>query len=326
MHDSSMEAVLRIGSRILALPVIHGSADCALEVRRIMLQHSFDCVAVPLPPSFREDVEAAVQQLPAPAIVLQRERSSGESLWAQPWHPDEEQSSEQEERVNYVPIDPCQPVIAALRIALGERLPRAYIDRETGCYESQTAVLPDPYALKKVALHRFAAAILPSLQQPAEGQTRERILAMATRLRELETRYRSILLVCSVLDWAWIRDAFCHVPATSVIDDEVEETERYGIDDRTLLFLLGELPYITYLYEHARAELEDDENLSIDGVKQLLLSARCLLGGIPGKGATDHATRPEDLSEVHPQPHVVGTSSHPRSVHDRRGSPTGLRR
>ena len=253
MNDSTMESVLRIGPRILALPVIHGSADCALEVRRIMLQHSFDCVAVPLPPSFQEDVEAAVQRLPAPAIVLQRERLSGESQWTQPWSPEEEQPAEQEDRVNYVPIDPCQPVIAALRIALGERLPRAYIDRETGCFEAQTAVLPDPYALKKVALHRFAAAILPSLQQPAEGQPRERILAMAARLRELETRYRSVLLVCSVLDWAWIRDAFRDAfrdeSPRSVIDDEVEETERYGVDDRTLLFLLGELPYITYLYE-----------------------------------------------------------------------------
>src|SRR5205814_2764424 len=41
-----------------------------------------------------------------------------------------------------------------------------------------------------------------------------------------------------------------------------------------LLFLLSELPFITGLYERARAELEDEENLSIDGVKELLLTAR----------------------------------------------------
>jgi hypothetical protein len=38
--------------------------------------------------------------------------------------------------------------------------------------------------------------------------------------------------------------------------------------------LFDELPFITGLYERARAELEDDENLSIDGVKELLLAAR----------------------------------------------------
>ena len=52
LHD-----LLRIGPHITALPIIHGSGDFALEVRRVMLNHTFDCVAVPLPPSFQEDVE-----------------------------------------------------------------------------------------------------------------------------------------------------------------------------------------------------------------------------------------------------------------------------
>jgi hypothetical protein len=271
MRDESMEAVLRIGPQILAVPVIHGSADCALEVRRIMLRQSFDCVAVPLPPSFQTDVEAGVAQLPTPGIVLQREQSPLVGEWSDDWDPDEE---DREPSVSYVPIDPCQPVIAALRIALGERLPRAFIDLETRRFESLTAVLPDAYALKKVALHRFAAAMLPSLLPPPEGRARDRIVHMAATLRQLEKQYHAVLFVCSVLDWAWIRDAYHEQSSSGASDEAVEETERYGVHDQTLLFLLGELPYITHLYERARAELEDDENLSIDGVKQLLLSAR----------------------------------------------------
>ena len=37
-----------------------------------MLEESFDCVAVPLPESFREQVEQAVVELPRPSIVIQR--------------------------------------------------------------------------------------------------------------------------------------------------------------------------------------------------------------------------------------------------------------
>lgn len=48
----------------------------------------------------------------------------------------------------------------------------------------------------------------------------------------------------------------------------------YGVHSNTLAFLFGELPFITGLYEQARVRLDDDENLSIDGVKQLLTSAR----------------------------------------------------
>ncbi len=36
----------------------------------------------------------------------------------------------------------------------------------------------------------------------------------------------------------------------------------------------GELPFITSLYEQARSELDDEGNLSIDGIKQLLMTAR----------------------------------------------------
>ncbi len=37
---------------------------------------------------------------------------------------------------------------------------------------------------------------------------------------------------------------------------------------------MGELPFITSLYEQARSELDDEGNLSIDGIKQLLMTAR----------------------------------------------------
>ena len=57
-------AVLSISEKITALPVIHGSGDFAIEVRRFMLEHDFDCLAVPLPPSFQDGTEEAILQLP----------------------------------------------------------------------------------------------------------------------------------------------------------------------------------------------------------------------------------------------------------------------
>lgn len=234
-----------------------------------MLQRRFDCVAAPLPPSFQEDVEEGIRRLPAPTLVLQREAPR----FHQEWSPNREESADEEPGASYVPIDPCQGVIAALRTAMGERIPRVFIDLETSRFEPLSAVMPDPYALKKVALERFAAAILPAVPRPV-GQPQQRIIHMARRLRELEQRYQSILLVCSVLEWPWIREAYNEQTPDTVEDDLVEPTELHHVDPRTLIFLLGELPFITGLYERARAELEDDENLSIDGVKELLVTAR----------------------------------------------------
>ncbi|MGD9856317.1 MAG: hypothetical protein AB7U20_15335 [Planctomycetaceae bacterium] len=280
---------LQLSPRIGVVPVIHGSGDFAVEVRRVMLSEPFDCLAVPLPASFQEDVELAIGFLPSITAVLQEEPRSfntGE------WTPESEFADEQDEprAASYVPIDPCQPVIAALRIAMQEHIPRAFVDLETARFEPRGAVLPDPYALKHLPLEKFAAGLLPALPPPT-GQPRDRVVTMAHRLRDLERRYERILFVCAITDWPWIKDAYerraespesregesfpnLKSQISNLADDNVEETSIYAVGHKTLLFLLGEMPYITGLYEAARAELDDDENLSIDGIKQLLLATR----------------------------------------------------
>jgi hypothetical protein len=136
------------------------------------------------------------------------------------------------------------------------------------------AVFPDPYVLKRVRPEAFAAAVLPMIQHPAPGQHAERIAWMAERLHELERRYRAILLVCSILDWPWIRDAYRTEEPAPEPDPFFTTISTYGVDPKTLIFLLGELPFLTGLYERGRRELTADDNLSVDGVKEMILSAR----------------------------------------------------
>jgi hypothetical protein len=268
MADITSEDFLRIGSRIRVLPIIHGSGDFAIKVREELLSKPYDCVAVPLPPSFQEDVEAAIEQLPTISVVAQLDVDTDN---------DEDNPDDNATGFSYVPIDPCQGVIAALRLAMGERMHRAFIDMETPRFEASSWVFPDAYALKKVSPEAFAAAVLPVLPAPKSGQHLRRITWMARRLRELERRYTTILLVCSLADWPWIRDAYQR-------QIEVEEPTSFfapmltmGVDPRTLVFLLGELPFLTGLYERGRRELTDDENLSVDGVKEMVLRARDIL-------------------------------------------------
>lgn len=270
-EDAKVPELLRIGSRIAVLPVIHGSGQFALTVRRWMLETPFDCVAIPLPESFRSEVEQAVLELPRPAIVMQRP------------HPYSSYADDEEGEittVSYVPIDPCQGVIMAIRAALGEHIPRAYIDLETSSFRPFATVMPDPFAVRHVSPEKFAAAVLPSIPRPPDTQTRNRMVHMAWRLRELEQKYQRILFVTSVLYWPWIREAYHHLAHHDAatpplpLHDEVPAPNRYGVKDRTLMFLFGELPYITALYERARSELEEDEDLQIDGVKELLIAAK----------------------------------------------------
>ncbi|HVW01795.1 MAG TPA: hypothetical protein VHB77_15695, partial [Planctomycetaceae bacterium] len=147
---------LRLGSRITLLPIVHGSGDFAIAVRQALLNEPCDCLAVPLPPSFQPAVEEAIGQLPAISAVVQVESREFDREWDPAAESNEEETSDR--AVNYVPIDPCQGVITALRMAMSERIPRAFIDLETAKFEPRTAVCPDPYALKRLSIGQFAAA------------------------------------------------------------------------------------------------------------------------------------------------------------------------
>lgn len=266
MHD-----ILKFSDRISCLPVVHGSGDFAVEVRRIMLSETFDCVAVPLPESFRSSVEEGISHLPGITIAIQPETGLyGEESWDD----DHEEHKKVPATSSYVPIDPCQPVIAALRLAIQERIPRAYIDLEVEDFEPHSDILPDPYAIKRVPPEKFAAAVMIQSPRPATEQLNARIQYMARRLRKLEQTHQSILFVCSVSQWHWIRDAYRTPADMDINEPDVYEPELFSVEPSTLLFLLGELPFITGLYEQSRFNLDSDENLSVDGVKEMLLTAR----------------------------------------------------
>lgn len=262
-----MHEILKFSPRITCLPVVHGSGDFAVEVRRVMFSESFDCVAVPLPESFRESVESGIDSLPQITIAIQTETDLYQSNG---W----EEQEDQPRTASYVPIDPCQPVITALRLAIQEHLPRAYVDRESDDFEPHQDLLPDPYAIKQVPIEKFAAAIMLHSLPLVQPEQENRIRHMARRLRELEKQHTSILFVCSISQWVWIREAYREGLEENTSEPDVMVPELYRVAPETLLFLLGELPFLTGLYEQSRFNLDSDENLSVDGVKEMLLTAR----------------------------------------------------
>jgi hypothetical protein len=179
------------------------------------------------------------------------------------------------ESASYVPVEPCQPVIAGLRVALQEHVGRAFIDLEVPEYEPHTELAPDPYALKEVSPERFASALLPFLSAPEPGSQRDaRVRRMAFELHRLELEHDAILFLPAIQDWPWIRDAYRERAAYPEPKPSWDPPRAFKVHPSTLYFVLGELPYVTYLYEKRRREMRSDEHLSVDGVQELLVEAR----------------------------------------------------
>ena len=249
-----MSQVLKLSDRIQFLPVIHGSGSFAREVRHRLLSLPCDCLAVALPPEFKQTVEEGINSLPAISLSCQTEQNGG---------------------MNYVPIDPSQPVITGLRIAMQEGISRHFIDWSTENYEKRGIDFPDSFTLSKVSYEKFISTLLLTLKRPEEkSQHFWRARWMAYQLHQLELEYSNIICLCSILDWPWIKETYDE--RLEILPPQKPEglPSLFGVDNKTLFFALTEFPYVTYLYEKKRQELRPDANTPVDGVKEILLRAR----------------------------------------------------
>lgn len=252
------DQIFALSPKIWVLPVVHGSGNMAQIVREVMVSRKFDCLAVPLPASVEALVQQAVETLPVVSVVV---------------IPEEE--TEGDERCSFIPIDPCQAVIMGLRVAQSEGLSCAFIDQEIESYEPTLWAGPDPYALQALSLESFTASTIPFLPIPQRDTPRwDRITWMAFRLHELELDCDAILFLCPLIDWPWVRQAYAQRMPYRIHHQRPKLPVCWGVEPPSLYFLLGELPYVTQLYEERRNEARSDQHLSIDGIKEMLLEAR----------------------------------------------------
>ena len=308
---------LTISPRIRVMPIIHGSGDFAIQVREELLSRPYDCVAVPLPPSFQEDVEAAIEQLAGDFG-----RRAG--------------------RCRDRRLDDCR---ARTRLQLRADRPLPGSDRRLahGAGRADRARVHRPRDAAVRAGHRRLSRSLcaqagqtrafrgghPGGRPAPDARPEHRAHRLdGARLRELETRYRSILFVCSILDWPWIRDAYQRrlpPPEPESFFSPIVDLPRRSqdLDFRTR----RAARIITGLYERGRRELTPDDNLSVDGVKEMVLDARERLREKHPKIA--QRITPQllvGLFSVRPQPVAARPAADARPVHARRGGPADGRR
>jgi len=99
---------------------------------------------------------------------------------------------------------------------------------------------------------------------------------MAYQLHQLEMDYNRITVICSILDWPWIKDAYNERKPYDQIHTSLNTPSLYAVEKETLFFALAEFPYITYLNEKYRKEAKSDKEIILDGIKEILVEARNL--------------------------------------------------
>lgn len=233
--------IFYLSKKIQFLPVIHGSACFTHIIRDRLLSSSTDCLAVGLPPEFQTAVEDGINRLPQITLCSQKESSGS---------------------YNYVPIDPCQPVIMGLRIASQEGIPRKFIDYSCDIYEPRKINFPDSYALRHMSYEKFCATLLLSIKRPETNTLHDkRARWIAYQLHQLEFDFKNITFICSVLDWPWIKEAYNERKPYDKIISPLNNPKIFGVVKETLFFALAEFPYITYLNEIYRQQIKPDKEV-----------------------------------------------------------------
>lgn len=255
-----------------ALPLIHGRLPFALAVRERMLAQRHGALAVELPRSLREAVLKGIRRLPAVHAVVYREPAAGEAV------PTEEG---QPSRAWYVPIDPCDAIIEALRIADRERIPMHFVDAEVEQFSGQMLRVPDSHALLTLGVSAFYQAVLGPLRalHPATPEDDVRERHMAARLHDLSRSVgenRNILFLCGMAHWERIL-GILNRRAGQLHDapgPPVDEVMLVQVDSSFVYHMLGETPHATNAFERHRSGFEIDRHDQVLAVKELLLEAR----------------------------------------------------
>ena len=260
-----MRSRLTLGN-ITTLPLVHGRLPFAMDARRTLLGQRYDVLAVELPLSLQDAVLRAIDELPRISVVTYREKPAF-------LDPDNQ-------HVWYVPIDPCDGIVEALRIAGRERTRIEFIDAEVEEFQPRPVNLPDAHAITPLGLEQWYRLVSSHDKgRPRTEQDRVREAHMAAHLAKLAEQIgeeRQILFICGLAHWKHIREHLengtgglhpgCG-PDPSLVAIE-------PVHPRSLIHVLGETPHLTGLWEEHRGSWVPGSFEPVVALKKLLLDTR----------------------------------------------------
>ena len=252
--------------RIAFIPSIHGRAAFARETRRVFLAERFPTVAVELPESLADKTLQGIDLLPEISVVSYEEADGTRCFF---------------------PIDPCDSIIEGLRLGRAENCHLEFIDCDVENFERQTVTLPDPYAVHSIGLARYYRTVqskLPVVEPDSQEERRE--CYMAIQLHELLSRHDRHLPVLCIVGMSHLAGILRHLQrfagGRSPEADRHEllqalppfQVDLHPLSENSLYHILGEFPYVTYLWEEQRHAITLEEFDSTEKLKDLLLVAR----------------------------------------------------
>ncbi len=233
-------------------PILHNRMEFALEVRRIFKEFRPQQVAVEYPETLREKILEGVRRLPLLSVVYYEE-TDGAFI--------------------YLPLEPTDGQVEAVRLALAGDTPVHFIDRDTEGYPLDFSPMPDPYAITRTGYFAYCKACLET--NKGEYSSPEDILrekTMAHALQQLSRTGDRILFVGGLFHISGILEQI-QTPQVQVIGRKTRKGAGLAhLHQDSSREIMGEMPFLAAAYERSRGEETAPDRIEVHSA--LIESAR----------------------------------------------------
>lgn len=257
----SLEAEIKSGAldrgRIRYFPVVPGRVEFTIELRRRMLAEKPTVVAVELPGFLEDAYQKALARLPEMSVILYHREIGREAG-----------RDSDEEQAIYVPVEPSDPFIEALRTAgeIGAQI--IFLEPDTAERPHLPDVYPDTYSTRRIGVEKYIEAyrVYPQVRNEEVTAHAE---AMAWKLQGADPDANIFVVVAlNMLDPLLdAMEAPQHAPPRA---------SRYEIlllnpHPECLAEVTIEYPYLQERYEFFRLDMKGEETLDRPKVQYDLL-------------------------------------------------------
>jgi len=229
---------------ILCAPIVHSRYYFALWIQELFDEYKPELVAVEFPQPLKSLLLRGVGRLPYLSVVC---------------------ASPDGEEYSYVPVDPCDGLVHAVRTALFKRIPVHFVDlNRVDLAAIMKYYTPDDYSLPRIGPEEYYLKTMERIPLSEPGTIdylREQ--HMAARLREMNCFERRVLFVCGMIHWGRVRGFLENGGAVEYFDMEEPDTDLFlaNLHPSSAKEVLEEIPAVAGAFEHRRHEGKMDRFL-----------------------------------------------------------------
>lgn len=240
MSGETVPALPDFGSlnrgRFTYFPVVPGKLEFAVEVRRYILSMRPQVIALELPATLRDAYLRATKRLPQISVIFYPEGEEDEAV--------------------YIPVEPCDPFVEAIRSGLEIGADILFADPDCGDRPHLHDSYPDSYALRSITIDRYVESyrLFP---QPRSEEIEQHADGIAWKLQGADPSARvMVVLSMNLLDP--VLDAMERPQAQPMSRVRRDGVDLLNAHPASVVEICIEYPYLQDRYEKFRLAMIDE--------------------------------------------------------------------